>query len=716
MGKTIKLTEEQIRRFFGKGFGEYIFEKASSNPETNPFAKIKLHQDTLKKASNDYVKGDNNPNKSDDAQSNVGFNYTSREGKDLPGYGGSVAKMADFGAADLTSENAIGNQEFLRAIKSLHKDGPLNLIDVLDILHRIKNGEKPKDKDGKEMAIEAKDFLDSIQIDYILSNFVTVNAPDYVFWRLKNLSTDEINRIKSVYKRDFSEFGQRCDGCGASAWKTTITPFAHDDAHINLEYMGGEAATNTSNFAKVNEDASAGRRFYTYRIPFQIHHMNENPGDNSPLNLSCLCPNCHAITGSYGKAKSEFDDDTFAMLNDLENMFGGENGAAGSLNELMDPKEKEAIVKSLKSGEFEKRSIVNSIMGVLTSGEIDLTPADVSANYLMDCGIDDIDGFVSDFNDLFRNICSAGLKEYEEYHKLNLKEAKAEKHKAEEEETTQSENDVVRKATVALNGIPVTYEVRNTGNKILLSLYAGELPFIFSAFKTHAIALTSIYFDYNEKKILEIRNQVLGGILNAIKNVKKSMSDKMNPENLPGWMTRDAIVTDEYGNPVKDDKGNPLKKKVINQSAITDVKPGSEVRIDPKNGKILTGVDDAGNYTGEYGEYGDLDTLHQGRERAKGMYQDKLSVQNVGVNFSKAAKGQSRQNDTIPDDRLLPIIGSFNNGNQDSLRGTYGNQVVDDLLRMKTENNGILTPDMVRGYLSDKKISYKIPKKSKTKE
>jgi hypothetical protein len=248
MGKTVRLTEEQIHRFFGKGFGEYIFEKASSNPETNPFAKIKMHQDTLKKASNDYVKGDNNPNKSDDAQSNVGFNYTSREGKDLPGYGGSIAKMADFGAADLTSENAIGNQEFLRAIKSLHKGGPLNLIDVLDILHRVKNGEKPKDKDGKEMAIEAKDFLDSIQIDYILSNFVTVNAPDYVFWRLKNLSTDEIDRIKTVYKRDFSEFGQRCDGCGASAWKTTVTPFGHDDAHINLEYMGGEAATNTSNF------------------------------------------------------------------------------------------------------------------------------------------------------------------------------------------------------------------------------------------------------------------------------------------------------------------------------------------------------------------------------------------------------------------------------------------------------------------------------------
>ena len=172
-------------------------------------------------------------------------------------------------------------------------------------------------------------------------------------------------------------------------------------------------------------------------------------------------------------------------------------------------------------------------------------------------------------------------------------------------------------------------------------------------------------------------------------------------------MTRDVAVTD--------DKGNPLKKKVINQSAITDVKPGSEVRIDPKNGKILTGVDDDGNYTGQYGEYGDLDTLHQGRERAKGMYQDKLSLQNGGVNFSRAAKGQTRQNDTIPDDRLLPIIGSFKNGNQDSLRGTYGNQVVDDLLRMKSENNGILTPDMVRGYLSDKKISYRIPKKSKAK-
>lgn len=710
MGKTIRLTEEQIRKFFGNGFGEYIFERASNNPEMNPFAKIRHYdQDTLKNAAKEYVKGDNNPNKSDDAQSNVGFNYTSREGKDLPGYGGSVTKMADFGAADLTSENAISNQEFLRAIKSLHKGGPLNLVDVLDILHRIKNGEKPKDKDGKEMAIEAKDFLDSIQIDYILSNFVTVNAPDYVFWRLKNLSTEEIKRIKNVYKRDFSEFGQRCDGCGASAWKTTVTPFAHDDAHINLEYMGGEAATNTSNFAKVNEDTSAGRRFYTYRIPFQIHHMNENPGDNSPLNLSCLCPNCHAITGSYGKAKSEFDDDTFAMLNDLENMFGGENGAAGSLNEMMDPKEKEAIVKSLKSGEFEKRSIVNSIMGVLTSGEIDLGPSDVNRDYLAECGIADIDGFISDFNELFRNICSAGLKEYEEYHNL-IKEAKAKQEtpKPEEDETVQSENDIVRKATTTLGGIQVTYEVRSSGNKILLSLYAGEPPFIFSAFKTHAIALTSIYFGYDEKKILEIRNQVLGGILNAIKNVNKRMSNKMDPDNLPGWATREVTATDN--------DGNPLKKKVINQSAITNIKPGSEVRIDPKSGKILTGMDDAGNYTGDYGEYGDLDTFHQGREMARGISQDKLSSQNVGVNFSKAAKNQPRQNDTVPDDELYPIMGAFNKGNQDNLRGKYGNEVIDDLSKIKSSNNGILTPDMIRQYLRDKRISYKIPTPTKNKK
>ena len=184
MGKTIRLTEDQIRRFFGEGFGKRLIGEGNSMKQDMMKRKEQsLNTDkaktiATKKYSNTMGHTDD---RDEDSMYHRGFHYTPREGNDFPGYGFSVAKMADFGQADLTDENSIGNNELLSAIKELHGNGPLNLIDVLDILHQLKDKKVGSGDAGKE----AFDFLNTINIDYILSNFVTVNAPDYVFWRLR---------------------------------------------------------------------------------------------------------------------------------------------------------------------------------------------------------------------------------------------------------------------------------------------------------------------------------------------------------------------------------------------------------------------------------------------------------------------------------------------------------------------------------------------------
>lgn len=39
---------------------------------------------------------------------------------------------------------------------------------------------------------------------------------------------------------------------------------------------------------------------HTGVVPVQVHHRNGDPEDHSPSNLELLCPNCHALTKTYG--------------------------------------------------------------------------------------------------------------------------------------------------------------------------------------------------------------------------------------------------------------------------------------------------------------------------------------------------------------------------------------------------------------------------------
>ena len=439
MGKKIKLTEEQIHRLFGEGFGKKLLGERTQIKEPTPtfsgdadvpkrYQKTLGHNfDSNKVDAKGRTIGTNiDPDK--DGMFFTNQDYIPREvagGTDLPGFGGAAAKMADFGQANLTKGNAIAGNSDSEALlvkirevfdNTFGKDTNMNILDVLKIIHQIKDKAKTKggDKKGDSDEITEDDaiqFLNSLSINYILSNFITVNAPDYVFWRLKNLSKDEIAAIEATYGRDFSNFGTRCDGCGATTWKTTVTPYEHDDAHINFEYMGGDAAGKKLNEA--NDDVDDGivpgssfngaGRVYEKLLPFQIHHMNENPGDNSPLNLSCLCPNCHAITGSYGKQKGNLDYKAFDILKNNTTVNDG------SLNGFLNDEEVNRIANEIKKGKFETRTIVNNITGVDNdSANIDEFTFDPKNQELQarvqSFGIKNPEQFIKDFNELFMSI------------------------------------------------------------------------------------------------------------------------------------------------------------------------------------------------------------------------------------------------------------------------------------------------------------------------
>lgn len=45
------------------------------------------------------------------------------------------------------------------------------------------------------------------------------------------------------------------------------------------------------------------KKWHDNDIPLQVHHINGNHFDNRLENLQILCPNCHALTDTYGNSK-----------------------------------------------------------------------------------------------------------------------------------------------------------------------------------------------------------------------------------------------------------------------------------------------------------------------------------------------------------------------------------------------------------------------------
>ena len=583
MGKTIKLTEEQIRRFFGEGFGKRLIGESGGNLSLPGGRQVALKpereftDETIPKAyaktsGHVYMVGvddEGNPitSTTDNGENGTfytGQDYVPREKSgdvDLPGWGGSVAKMADFGQANLRQGDAnygtedsnallrLIRKRFDEEVKKRGEGSTMNILDVLKIIHRMKDtkivdGEKAKDENGDEITEdEAVKFLNGLNINYILSNYVTVNAPDYVFWRLKNLSEKEIDNIINTYGRDFHGFGQRCDGCGAVTWMTTVSPFEHDDAHINFEYMGGDAANGKLN--EGNEESfkySGVGKTYKAMLPLQIHHMNENPGDNSPLNLSCLCPNCHAITGSHSAQKKNFDTDSFRILQN--------NNTAvkeGSLNGFLNDEEVNMVADSIRNGKNESRSIVNGITGVDIKGaEINKFMFDPGNAELQEkvssFGIKDPVKFISDFDGFFVSVYNEGVDLFNEFIKnLGGQESPNTEGGADDSnQIAEAKAKAPKKKGFAeynLGGIPFKAKVSiTTAGNVFFQVFCGEEPFIFSAFKNNSISLTRMYFEIAKNKtaaITAVRNRVFNACLNAARENEHKMSHWT--ENAPGW-------------------------------------------------------------------------------------------------------------------------------------------------------------------------------------
>lgn len=304
MGKIIKLSESQMRKLLGDNFVSSVLKE-----DNNSFGS--------------------------------GFGAAQSAGKrpyDVkPGEG--RAKMTNLGHTVMGGEvknpntehpeNEVGlpetKNDFINSvIKYIYKEngGPVNILDALEIIGKLqgKNISSEIRSKGVEIGDDVKNFLDMVDISTILSNYLIIDQPDYVYYRLSKLSPEEIARIKKTYNRDFSNWGKKCDGCGLEVWKTNVFTNSGDDAHINLEYMG--SAGKSSDGTNLGE-------MKTYRIPFQIHHMNEVPTDNSPLNLSCLCPNCHSLTGSYAKNHS-----TGLTVAELENLVKSERNSEEENDEI----------------------------------------------------------------------------------------------------------------------------------------------------------------------------------------------------------------------------------------------------------------------------------------------------------------------------------------------------------------------------------------------
>lgn len=610
---------------FGEGFGKRVISEAKKEKPTP--------QEAVKNASDRYNKGHvyANGKRGDDDYYYTGQHYTSREGKDLPGYGGSVAKMASFGAANLTTENAINSNDLLEAIRNIHS-GPLNIIDVLRIMHDIKGGKADlsnvKKKNGEQLTNEeAISFLNGLNIDYILSNFISLNAPDYVFFRLKNLSEEEIQHIYETYGRNFENFGQRCDGCGASKWKTTVIPDEHDDAHINFEYMGSDAATNKTDHA-ITESS---RKVAEYLLPLQIHHMNENPGDNSPLNLTCLCPNCHALTGSYGKRKGDFKPEDFKILE------ANTTVDDGSLMGVLSKEEQDKIANAIKRGEFGRSDTTNKMLGIDLISELNPSDPNLIKNVGM-FGVKDPKQFILDFNKIFESLYDEGRELYLYANGIGEKPRLNEESDVQDNDE-KSTGDTSSSSQFKLDGLDFKYKISVTkSGNVSLEMYIDNPSFVFSAFKNNSISLTPMYFEdekYHQEAVNDVRNIILKSTLQCIKKTRDGV------DGIDGYSVDGPSWT-------KNKDGD----EVMNR--FTTIKPGSK----------------------------------EGRKAAKALFIKKGSDSDLAMTRNIKLKSQANQEYSIDRKSLknLYAMRELPDERLDGVGRSYGLNVLDSIKKAREEN------------------------------
>ena len=623
MGKTIKLTEEQIRRFFGEGFGKRLIgEEYINNKDPH---NVKLQQKDLYK--NAYDKSGIKSYNPEMGNYFSGLNYGARISKAFPSKIDAQQKLFDFGnlqilpkespddiVGNTMSFNTGDNDAILKALYEMNGKKPIGLIDALRIFMKIANKELPEDNINNNIL---KNFLNGFNVTSILSNFLNFKCPDYVYFRLLNLSKDEIDIIDKQYGKDFGNWGMKCDGCGITKWKTNVFANAHDDAHINLEYMGGMRAYEGDNIKEeidvrqaMKNKTSTRLNWEEYDIPFQIHHMNENASDNSPLNLACLCPNCHAITGSYGKQKSGIKKETFDFLKDFTDVKGN------SILSSMDEKEVDMLANSIKRGDFEAMNFTNSAYGIsddVSSSEVEngiqwssiyLNPDLVSDSIFKNAGINPNKKteFIDMFNGLFYRLFDEAQEMFDKIYSKKLNEAAKKKQKDDEEFSKvnidqDDEKEVfVGKRTITDNfaDVDLVFEIKvsKNGGYIQLMVYEGKAPDYLRAVSNNPITLNRMFWSPggNEavrlSEIKRIRTSIFYMIINNIRDTYNNIT-RMIPKvgftrqtNGKTSVNRSAVKNAES---IRNSFENVLQKTEVSDEEYEMSKIGNIVRTILRN-------------------------------------------------------------------------------------------------------------------------------------
>lgn len=339
MGKTIKLTEEQIRRFFGEGFGKRLIGEGADTI-TNDSPGRATYTGNLNRARFDYTGGKDSD-----------LTTAARANKQQLGN----SRMSQYTVNDILKNNKENTGGMIdEIVKQIFAETnqPVNIIDLLKLLNNAMTQES------------IKGLLDSVDIVTILSGFIGLNAPDYVYMRLMNLTPEQLDTIEKRFGKDFKDWGSKCDGCGAVGWKTTVPIAEHDEAYTTFDFGATSDADLAQSGYSIKESKTNTAGFKPREISFkdykilEMHHINGDASNNSAYNVACLCPNCHSCIDSTSKGKTiDFGKD-FILNN-------GEIRGDSILGKMSDREQeyfKKTVVDRVMHGYYSDRALSTAAM------------------------------------------------------------------------------------------------------------------------------------------------------------------------------------------------------------------------------------------------------------------------------------------------------------------------------------------------------------------
>ena len=339
MKKVVKLTEEQIRQLFGEGFGKKLIGEGADTV-TNDSPGQATYTGNLNRARFDYTGGKDSD-----------LTTAAKANKQQLG----ASRMSQYTLNDIlknSKENTGGMiDEVVKQIFA-ETNQPVNIIDLLKLLNNAMTQES------------IKGLLDSVDIVTILSGFIGLNAPDYVYMRLMNLTPEQLDNIEKRFGKDFKDWGSKCDGCGAVGWKTTVPVAEHDEAYTTFDFGATSDADLSQSGYSIKESKTKTAGFKPREISFkdykilEMHHINGDASNNSAYNIACLCPNCHSCIDSTSRGKTiDFGKD-FILNN-------GEIRGDSILGKMSDREQeyfKKTVVDRVMHGYYSDRTLSTAAM------------------------------------------------------------------------------------------------------------------------------------------------------------------------------------------------------------------------------------------------------------------------------------------------------------------------------------------------------------------